>query len=106
MDIRIYFQKVREIESSIKEPFVVVASLETPDGGKAGTLTEVTPSAAARLVVEGKARLANADETSEYRVRAERTRSEAEQVLAKSKMQFTLLTEQESKALRSARPKS
>jgi hypothetical protein len=106
MDIRIYFQKVREIESSIKEPFVVVASLETPDGGKAGTLTEVTPSVAARLVVEGKARLGNTGETSEYRERAERTRSEAEQVLAKSKMQFTLLTEQESKALRSARLKS
>ena len=106
MDIRMYFEKLRQIESSIAEPFVVVASLATPDGGKAGSLTEVTRQAAAQLLVGGRARLANEDEVSEYKERTERIRVEAEQALAKSRMQFTLLTEQESRALRSPRVKS
>lgn len=105
MDIRMYFEKMREIESSISEPFVIVCSLATPDGGKAGNLTEVARHAAAKLLVESRARLANEDEVRGYKERAEWTRVEAEQALAKSKLQFTLLTEQESKALRSARVK-
>ena len=36
MDIRVYFQKIREIERNIQEPYVVVISLETPEGGKPG----------------------------------------------------------------------
>ena len=106
MEIRMYFEKLREIEASIAEPFVVVSSLATPDGGKAGNLTEVARHTAAKLLVENRARLANEEEVREYNDRADRTRAEAEQALAKSKLQFTLLTEQESKALRSARVKS
>ena len=106
MDIRMYFEKLREIKGSISEPFVVVCSLATPDGGKAGNLTEVSRNAAAKLLVENRARLANEDEVRAYRERCDRRRAEAEQALAKSKLQFTLLTEQESKALRSGRVKS
>ncbi len=106
MDLRIYFQKMREIENEITDPFVVVLSLDTPDGGRAGRLTEVARAVAAQLVVEAKARLTTEDEAREYRERMERARVEAEQALAKSGMQFTLLTEQESRALRSPRPKS
>jgi hypothetical protein len=106
MDIRMYFEKLREIEGSITEPFVVVCSLATPDGGKAGNFSEVARHAAAKLLVENRARLANEDEVREYRDRCDRRRAEAEQALAKSRLQFTLLTEQESKALRSARIKS
>jgi hypothetical protein len=105
MDLRVYFEKMREIEDSIREPFVIVCSLETGDGGKAGNFTEVARANAARLMVEGRARLANETEVREYKERSDRTRVEAEQLLAKSKMQFTLLTEQESKALRSTRLK-
>jgi hypothetical protein len=106
MEIRMYFEKMREIEASITEPFVIVSSLATSDGGKAGNLTQVARSTAAKLLVENRARLANEEEVREYNDRADRTRAEAEQALAKSKLQFTLLTEQESKALRSARVKS
>jgi hypothetical protein len=100
MDIRMYFQKMRELESSISQAFVVVCSLETPDGGKAGMLTEVSRSTAAQLVVEGKARLATEDESREHKERVDRARAEAEQAAAASRMQFTILTEQEARALR------
>ena len=66
MDVRIYFQKVRQIEASITTPHTVVMSLETPDGGKAGTMTEVSRIAAARLVAENKARLATEEESNEF----------------------------------------
>ncbi len=106
MDLRIYFQKMREIESEITAPFVVVSSLDTPDGGRAGRFTEVPRAVAAQLIVEVKARLTTEDEAREYRERTERARVEAEQAVAKSGMRFTLLTEQESRVLRSPRQKS
>jgi hypothetical protein len=106
MDIRQYFEKLRQIESSIPEPFVVVISLATPDDGKAGKFTEVPREIAAQLLVESRARLANEDEVREYKDRAERIRVEAEQASAKSRLQFTVLTEHEARALRSARTKS
>lgn len=66
MDVRIYFQKVRQIEAEISTPHTVVMSLETPDGGKAGTMTEVSRHIAARLVTENKARLATEEERGDF----------------------------------------
>ncbi|MEO8131619.1 MAG: hypothetical protein ABJF23_21135 [Bryobacteraceae bacterium] len=66
MDVRIYFQKVRQIEAAILKPHTVVMSLDTPDGGKAGAMTEVTRITAARLVAENKARLATEEENNEF----------------------------------------
>ncbi len=66
MDVRIYFQKVRQIEAAITTPHTVVMSLETPDGGKAGVTTEVTRIMAARLVAENKARLATDEEINAF----------------------------------------
>ena len=54
MDLRIYFQKMRAIENEIAEPFVIVSSLDTPDGGRAGRLTEVARGVAAQLLVDAR----------------------------------------------------
>ena len=62
MDLRVYYQKIKEVESKIADAFAVIVSLESPDGGKAGTQTEVTRSLAARMIVNGLARLATAAE--------------------------------------------
>ena len=66
MELRVFYQKMRSIEQGITEPHVVVVSLETPDGGKAGVKTEVSRAAAAKLIVEGSARLASAEESKAY----------------------------------------
>jgi hypothetical protein len=58
MDLRGYYQKIREIEAKIDGVFAVIVSLESADGGKAGTQTEVTRALAAKMVAEGQARLA------------------------------------------------
>ena len=47
MDLRQYYQKIRDTKAKIADPFPVVESCETPDGGPAGRLTEVTAALAA-----------------------------------------------------------
>jgi hypothetical protein len=66
MELRNYFQKIKQVESTIAELFTLVVSLETGDGGKAGTFTEVSRSLAAKLIVNGLARLADAAERQAY----------------------------------------
>ena len=52
MDLRGYFEKIKEFEAKTKDAFAVIVSLESPDGGKAGIITEVSRSLAAKMVVE------------------------------------------------------
>ena len=59
MDLQIYYQKIRDMETKITDEFPLMVSVETSDGGKGGTKTEV-PRGGWRptLLVEGLARLA------------------------------------------------
>jgi hypothetical protein len=57
MDLKAFYQRIRQMESEIKEPFIQVVSKATPDGGKAGVKTAVSRRVAAQLVAEGKAEL-------------------------------------------------
>ena len=79
MDLRVFFQKLRKIEQEIVDPHVVVVSHETPDGGRAGRLAEVSRSNAARLILEGHAQLATAEESAEFRAAARKALEEAQQ---------------------------
>lgn len=76
MDLRAYFRKIRNLEEEIAEPYVVVVSRETADGGKPGVKTEVPRGLAARLIVEDQATLASAEETAEFKAEMERRRAE------------------------------
>jgi hypothetical protein len=76
MDLKLYFQKVREVERSIDGDYAVVVSLESPDGGRPGQMTEVSKSVAGRLVADGKARLAHADESRDFYLAIQRERDE------------------------------
>lgn len=62
MDLRGYYQKIKEVESKIADAFAVIVSLESPDGGKAGAQTEVTRSLAAQMIVNGLAKLVTAED--------------------------------------------
>jgi hypothetical protein len=66
MDLRNYYQKVKDIGSKIPDTFTVVVSLETGDGGKAGRQTEVSRALAAKMIVDGTARLATPDEKQAF----------------------------------------
>jgi hypothetical protein len=93
MDLKAYYQKLRTTEASLTEPQVVVVSLGTPDGGRAGVLTEVPRAIAAKMIVEGSARLATEEEAGEFRAQSSETRRLAEQAAAASRIQVTVISE-------------
>jgi hypothetical protein len=66
MDLRQFYRKLREIESSIPDKYPFVTSLATDDGGKEGVMAEVPRYQAARMIVEGRVRLATDEEKKEY----------------------------------------
>ena len=100
MDIRIYFQKVREMENNIADQYVFISSLETSDGGKPGRLSEVDRTTAARLIVENRARLATEEESQRYRDEANAIREAAEQASLASRVHVTLLNDNDVRPVR------
>lgn len=91
MDLKVYYDKIRQQRGDIADAFPVVVSNETPDGGKPGTMTEVTRELAAKLVVDGVARLAKDVEAAEFRQRQADMRKAAQEAQAASKVQVTLI---------------
>ena len=71
MDLRAYYQKIRQIEAEIREDSVVMVSLETPDGGRAGIRTEVPRAVAARMIADQKADLASEGVAADFRAETE-----------------------------------
>ena len=80
----------------------MVVSCETPDGGRAGVKTEVPRAIAAKLVVEGRARLGSTEETAAFREAAVEAARKAEQLAQATKLQLTVLSEPELRALKGA----
>ncbi len=93
MELKVYYQKLRQVEASIAEPHVVISSMETPDGGRAGVLTEVPRALAARLIVEAGARLATAEEAIAFREQVAEAKRLADQSAAASRIQVTVVSE-------------
>jgi len=101
MDVRGTFRKIRQVESTIADEFVVIFSLPTVDGGREGVLTQVPRFTAAKSIVEGRARLATAEEAARFHEKATAARKANEENLS-SKVQISVLSEQDVKAIRSA----
>ena len=68
MDLRSYYKKVRDAEATLEGESVVVVSLPTTEGGKAGVMTEVPRIVAAKLIAEMRAVVATQDETLSFRL--------------------------------------
>jgi hypothetical protein len=62
VDLRVFYQKIRNLEKELDGDYVVLVSNETGDGGRSGQTVEVAKPLAARMIVEGRARLASAEE--------------------------------------------
>lgn len=67
MDLRAYYKKLRQAEAELTGDEFVMVSLATPEGGKAGVLTEVPRAVAAKFIAEGRAELASDEEAKAYR---------------------------------------
>ncbi len=100
MDLKIYYSRIREVESVLTEPFAVVVSLVTPDGGKAGVLTEASRYVAAKQVAEGRARLATEEEAAEFHSENARKKRERDEAEAMSRVQFVVMPQKHSKQVK------
>jgi hypothetical protein len=100
MDLRIYYQKVHDAQAAIADPFPVIVSRETPDGGKEGALTEVPAGIAAKMIVDGAARLANTEEARTYRQAQGEAKRLADEAEAAKKIQVTVVSASELDRLR------
>ena len=100
MDLRIYYQKIRELESKIGDEFPIVVSRETGNGGKEGIHSEVPRRLAAKMLIEGAARLATADEAKKYRDNSDEVRKAAEQAAAAARVQLTVVSASELERLK------
>ena len=105
MDLRAYYAKIRETEALLEGDDVVVVSLATSEGGKAGVRTEVPRGIAAKLIAEGRAKVATDDEALEFmeKQQADRERIEAEQ--AARRMQVMVIPHTELRKPTEGKPK-
>lgn len=91
MDLKSYYQRLRETELQLNEPFIVIVSNETPDGGRAGIRTEVPRHIAAKMIIEDRARLATEQETQSFHNQNSEAKHAAEQLALANRMQVTLV---------------
>jgi hypothetical protein len=92
MDLKVYYQKIRSTEASIQDVYPVVVSMESSDGGKAGRYCEVTRPIAAKMITEGTARLATAEEAKSYRDAQAAAKKSADEAADASKVQLTVVS--------------
>lgn len=93
MDIKQYFRKIKETESSITELYPVIVSLETSDGGKAGSLCEVPRAVAAKMIVERKATLASVEEREMFFQQQEIAKKAAEKAEMARRLQVAIVAD-------------
>jgi hypothetical protein len=99
MDLKAYYRKIREVEATIEEEFPLVKSVATEEGGPEGRLTEVPRAVAARMITDGSAVLADADEAKKFRAHVETARKAEEERRQAEKIQFTILSESNFRSL-------
>jgi hypothetical protein len=91
MDLRSYYKKVRDAEAALPEEHMVMVSLATSEGGKEGVRTEASRAVAARLIAEGRSRLATGGETLAFHEAHREARARHEQEEAARRVQVMLL---------------
>ena len=95
MDVRQYFRKLREIEAGIAEPFTFITSLENPDGGRPGVISEVSRELAAKLLAEGRAVLSSDGEVKEFQETQVAKKMAFEKAEMAKRVQVTIVSDSE-----------
>jgi hypothetical protein len=100
MDLRVYYQKIRETVAKYPDKDVVIVSRATGDGGRSGVCTEVPKEIAAVMVVEGTADVAEEHVAEAYRKAVAEARLLAEEQVAASRVPLSLVSTAELHRLR------
>ncbi len=91
MDLRSYYKRVREADATLTGEHVVMVSLETSEGGKAGVRTETPRAIAAKLIAEERARMATEEEAREFHEANREARSAYEEAEAARRVQVMVI---------------
>jgi hypothetical protein len=91
MDLKQFYRKIRQVESEIVDQYPLVVSVATDDGGKPGILSEVPRYQAARMIVEGRVRLASEEEKQVHLEAAVAAQRAAEELQAARRLHLDLL---------------
>jgi hypothetical protein len=99
MDLKTYYQRIRDVEAKIPTPFTVVLSQQTDDGGKSGVLVEVTRHLAAKMQVEGSAQPATAEQAAAFQQEKAAASKAAQDAAAAAKVEVTMVSSDDFKKL-------
>src|SRR5580693_4823694 len=91
MDLRSYYKKLREAEATLTGEHVLMVSLETSEGGKAGVRTETPRAIAAKLIAEERARVATEEEEREFHEANREARAAHEEAEAAKRVQVMVI---------------
>ena len=100
MDLREYYGKIRAAAAELPAEFSVVVSLATADGGREGVRTEVDRQLAAKMIVDGRARVATPEETAEFRKGQADALKQAKEEEYRRHVKVTLVAGEDLSALR------
>ena len=100
MDLRSYYGKVREADATLTGEHMVMVSLDTSEGGRAGVRTDVPRPIAAKLVAELRARVATEDEAREFHDAHRQAREAREQEETAKRVQVMVIPSHELKKQR------
>jgi predicted alpha/beta hydrolase family esterase len=100
MDLRVYYQKVRQTVDGMPDKDVVIVSHATGDGGKAGVYTEVPKAVAAAMIVDGTAEAASTEDAAAFRQAQVVAKQRADQEMAATRVPLSLVTTAELTRLR------
>lgn len=95
MNLRAYFQKIRQAEALIESDAVLTVSVAGDDGGLEGIRSEVPRALAAKLIVEGKVRLATVEETEAQKADQEERRRQIAEKDASQRLQVAILSDRQ-----------
>jgi len=93
MDLKRYYQELRKKEADIEGHDIYVVSMDTPDGGKAGVITQVPKTIGCKLIVEGRARLATPEEVEQFEKEEAEKRAEFQNQEFARKIQVQVVAE-------------
>jgi hypothetical protein len=99
MDLRTYYQKIRDTEAGIPTQFAVVISKTTDNGGKSGLPVEVTREVAAKMMVEGSAALATPEQTATFHAKQAAANKAAKEAAVGEKLSVTVVSSDDLKKL-------
>ena len=105
MDVRAYFQRIRQLEQELPAGDVVVISLSTADGGIEGRVMELDRTVAAKMIIDRRVRPATPQEVELYFEEVDREQSENESRFIEPKTNFIVAISEARKKIQSSKLK-